>query len=88
MIMNNFFTPENKQEFKQCLNKQPKLNGVTIYKVYTFDKQYFDVGKIIGEDELTQQSNPSFTTSLIRAASYIREFSETGLSSTKVDSFQ
>lgn len=86
--MNNFFTPENKQEFKQCLNKQPKLNGVTIYKVYTFDKQYFDVGKIIGEDELTQPSNPSFTTSLIRAASYIREFSETSLSSTKVDSFQ
>ena len=81
-----FFTPENEQEFKQWLNKQPKLNGVTIYRGYTFDKQYFEdcffeVGKIIGEDELTQQSNPSFTTSLIRAASYIREFGETSLSS-------
>ena len=49
---------------------------------------FFEVGKIIGEDELTQQSNPSFTTSLIRAASYIREFCETSLSSTKVVSFQ
>ena len=63
------------------------------YIGYTFDKQnfevcFFEVGKIIGEDELTQQSNPSFTTSLIRAASYIREFCETSLSSTKVDSFQ
>ena len=60
---------------------------------YTFDKQYFedyffDVGKIIGEDKLTQKSNPSFTTSLIIAVSYIREFCETSLSSTKVDSFQ
>ena len=70
------------------MNEHPKLNGVTIYRVYTFDKQYFEVGKIIGEDELTQQSNPSVTTSLIRAASYIREFCETSLSSTKVVSFQ
>ena len=88
-----FFTTENEQEFKQWLNKQPKLNGVTIYRGYTFDKQYFEVcffevGKIIGEDELTQKSNPSFTTSLIRASSYIREFGETSLSSTKVFSFQ
>ena len=83
-----FFTPENRQEFKQWLNKQPKLNGVTICIGYTFDKQYFEVGKIIGEDELMQQSNSSFTTSLIRAASYIREFGETSLSSTKVFSFQ
>ena len=64
-----------------------------IYRGYTFDKQYFEVcffevGKIIGEDKLTQKSNPSFTTSLIIAASYIREFCETSLSSTKVDSFQ
>lgn len=63
------------------------------YIGYTFDKQYFedyffDVGKIIGKDELMQQSNPSFTTLLIRAASYIREFCETSLSSTKVVSFQ
>ena len=63
------------------------------YIGYTFDKQYFedyffDVGKIIGEDELMQQSNSSFTTSLIRAASYIREFCETSLSSTNVVSFQ
>ena len=29
-----FFTPENRQEFKQWLNKQPKLNGVTIYRLY------------------------------------------------------
>ena len=58
------------------------------YIGYTFDKQYFEVGKIIGEDELMQQSNSSFTTSLIRAASYIREFGETSLSSTKVVSFQ
>ena len=91
--MNNFFTTENEQEFKQWLNDQPKLNGVTIYIGYTFDKQYFedcffDVGKIIGEDKLTQKSNPSFTTSLIIAASYIREFCETSLSSTKVVSFQ
>ena len=47
------------------------------YIGYTFDKQYFedcffDVGKIIGENKLTQKSNPSFTTSLIRAVSYIR----------------
>ena len=83
-----FFTTENRQEFKQWLNKQPKLNGVTICIGYTFDKQYFEVGKIIGEDELMQQSNSSFTTSLIRAASYIREFGETSLSSTKVVSFQ
>ena len=88
-----FFNTENEQEFKQWLNKQPKQNGVTIYRVYTFDKQYFEVcffevGKIIGEDELMQQSNSSFTTSLIRAASYIIEFGETSLSSTKVDSFQ
>ena len=58
------------------------------YIGYTFDKQYFEVcffevGKIIGEDELTQKSNPSFTTSLIRAVSYIREFGETSLSSTQ-----
>lgn len=63
------------------------------YIGYTFDKQYFedyffDVGNIIGEDKLTQKSNPSFTASLIIAASYIREFCETSLSSTKVDSFQ
>ena len=63
------------------------------YIGYTFDKQYFDdyffdVGKIIGEDKLTQKSNPSFTTSLIRAVSYIREFGETSLNSTKVVSFQ
>ena len=88
-----FFTTENEQEFKQWLNEQPKLNGVTICIGYTFDKQYFEVcffevGKIIGEDELMQQSNPSFTTSLIRAANYIREFCETSLSSTKVVSFQ
>ena len=61
------------------------------YIGYTFDKQYFedyffDVGKIIGEDKLTQKS--SFTASLIIAVSYIREFCETSLSSTKVDSFQ
>ena len=87
-VYEQFFTPDNRQEFKQWLNKQPKLNGVTIYRVYTFDKQYFEVGKIIGEDELMQQSNSSFTTSLIRAASYIREFGETSLSSTKVFSFQ
>ena len=92
-VYEQFFTPENRQEFKQWLNKQPKLNGVTIYIGYTFDKQYFedcffDVGKIIGEDKLTQKSNPSFTTSLIIAASYIREFCETSLSSTKVVSFQ
>lgn len=83
-----FFTTENEQEFKQWLNEQPKLNGVTIYRVYTFYKQYFEVCKIIGKDELMQQSNPSFTTSLIRAASYIREFCETSLSSTKAVSFQ
>ena len=70
------------------MNEHTKLNGVTIYRAYTFDKQYFEVGKIIGNDELMQQSNPSFTTSLIRAASYIREFGETSLSSTKVVSFQ
>ena len=87
-VYEQFFTPENRQEFKQWLNKQPKLNGVTIYRVYTFDKQYFEVCKIIGKDELMQQSNPSFTTSLIRAARYIREFFETSLSSTKVVSFQ
>ena len=58
------------------------------YIGYTFDKQYFEVCKIIGEDKLTQKSNPSFTTSLIIAVSYIREFCETSLSSTKVDSFQ
>lgn len=63
------------------------------YIGYTFDKQYFedyffDVGNIIGEDKLTQKSNPSFTASLIIAVSYIREFCETSLSSTKVDSFQ
>ena len=87
-VYEQFFTPENRQEFKQWLNKQPKLNGVTICIGYTFDKQYFEVGKIIGEDELMQQSNSSFTTSLIRAASYIREFGETSLSSTKVFSFQ
>ena len=44
--MNNFFTTENEQEFKQWLNEQPKLNGVTIYRVYTFDKQYFEVGEL------------------------------------------
>ena len=58
------------------------------YIGYTFDKQYFedyffDVCKIIGEDKLTQKSNPSFTTSLIIAVSYIREFGETSLSSTQ-----
>ena len=63
------------------------------YIGYTFDKQYFedyffDVGNIIGEDKLMQKSNPSFTASLIIAVSYIREFCETSLSSTKVDSFQ
>ena len=83
-----FFNTEIEQEFKQWWNEHPKLNGVTIYRVYTFDKQYFEVGKIIGKDELMQQSNPSFTTSLIRAASYIREFCKTSLSSTKVVSFQ
>ena len=83
-----FFTTEIEKEFKQWLNEHTKLNGVTIYRAYTFDKQYFEVGKIIGKDELMQQSNPSFTTSLIRAASYIREFGETSLSSTKVVSFQ
>ena len=51
------------------------------YIGYTFDKQYFEVCKIIGKDELMHQSNPSFTTSLIKAASYIREFGETSLSS-------
>ena len=65
------------------MNEQPKLNEVTICIGYTFDKQYFEVGKIIGEDELMQQSNSSFTTSLIRAASYIREFGETSLSLTQ-----
>ena len=48
-----FFTTENEHEFKHWLNKQPKLNFFTIYRVYTFDKQYFEVCKIIGEDELT-----------------------------------
>ena len=63
------------------------------YIGYTFDKQYFEdyffvFGKIIGEDKLTQKSNPSFTTSLIIAVGYIREFCETSLSSRKVNSFQ
>ena len=33
-VYEQFFTPENRQEFKQWLNKQPKLNGVTIYRLY------------------------------------------------------
>ena len=33
-VYEHFFTTENEQEFKQWLNKQPKLNGVTIYRLY------------------------------------------------------
>ena len=82
-----WYTPQNEILFQEWMKDQPKVEVVTLYRGYTFDRMYFEasnfkVGDVVGVDALTQLSFPSFTTSIMRASMYTNEFGETGLSDT------
>ena len=79
-----WYTPQNAIRFQAWLKDQPKVSGRTLYRGYTFDKRYFQdanffVGGFVGVDALTQESMPSFTPSILRAARYVNEYGEVGL---------
>lgn len=79
-----YYTPQNEIRFQAWLKGQPKVDGVTLYRGYTFDRRYFEdadmkLGGYIGIDQLTQANLPSFTTDLFRASMYVNEYGEIGL---------
>ncbi len=78
-----WYTTQNAISFQVWLNCQPKADGVTLYRGYTFGRSYFEdadmrLGKVIGVDQLTQETLPSFTPDLIRASMYVNEYGEIG----------
>ena len=80
----HFWNDDNIILFNEWMRQQPKVSGITLYRGYTFDESYFndtgiEVGAVIGEDALTQESLPSFTSDMLRAANYVNEFGETEL---------
>lgn len=78
-----WYTPQNAISFQAWLNCQPKADGVILYRGYTFGRSYFEdadmrLGKVVGVDQLTQETLPSFTTDKIRASLYMNEYGEIG----------
>ena len=77
----SFFNDENEKHFLKWMRYQRKETGL-FYRGYTFNKMYFEdcnfeVGKIIGIDELTQDIYlPALTRSKMRAALYTRGYGE------------
>lgn len=76
------YTEEGRKAFEAWLDTMPRISGKTLYRGYCFDAQYWNdscikVGSSIVVDNMTQSFDlPSFTTELIRAATYMNEFGE------------
>lgn len=79
-----FWNDQNAALFQAWMTEQPKANGVTLYRGYTFNQTYFDdacleVGSEVGVDVFTQEFLPSFTTGILRAVRYINDYGDVGL---------
>lgn len=79
--LKQFDTPEHREAFETWLEEQPKINGETIYRGFTFERGYWEDGFYRLEDgratidNLTSGNNvPAFTTDSVRASIYINEF--------------
>ena len=73
------YTHLNAREFDRWLFEQPKANGVTLYRGYKLERNFFEdgdysVGAILEPLSLTENYYPAFTTGEIRAVRYINDF--------------
>lgn len=78
-----FYTEKNKVLFNEWLKQQPKVDGITLYRGYVFDTDYFGLeyvneGDIFGVDNLTQLDIPSLSKSLLM---YCFDFGEITITS-------
>lgn len=74
-----YLTEECEHAFESWLRTQPKANGVTLYRGYTFDRGFFEEGLweeggIVSQYSLSAGFHPAFTLSPMRAAIYINDY--------------
>lgn len=74
-----YLTEEYEQAYDAWLKEQPKVNGVTLYRGYTFDERFFndgywEVGETISQYALSAGFHPAFTISPLRAVKYINDY--------------
>ena len=80
-----FYNAKAAMDFEDWLEAQPAVEGIELYRGYTFNEGYWNdcnvfEGRTLGADQLTQSLDlPAFTDQPLRAVRYMNDFGEIGL---------